>query len=84
MAYFKAKMKSSGEKASCFRPFSIGKLSDDCLWTLLYVSFKLILIMPDLPMSQKIAVYILISLTNFTGTPNSMRILCNTSPFTES
>jgi hypothetical protein len=32
MAYSKAKLKSSGDKASpCFRPFWIGKLSDRCL-----------------------------------------------------
>jgi hypothetical protein len=32
MAYSKAKLKSSGNKASpCFRPFWIGKLSDKCL-----------------------------------------------------
>jgi hypothetical protein len=31
MAYSKAKLKSSGDKASpCFRPFWIGKLSDRC------------------------------------------------------
>jgi hypothetical protein len=31
MAYSKAKLKSSDEKASpCFRPFCIGKLSDKC------------------------------------------------------
>jgi hypothetical protein len=33
MAYSKAKLKSSGDKASpCFRPFWIGKLSDRCLF----------------------------------------------------
>jgi hypothetical protein len=40
MAYSKAKLKSSGDKASpCFRPFWIGKLSAKCLpiQTLLYV-----------------------------------------------
>jgi hypothetical protein len=66
MAYPKAKFKSSGDKASpCFRPFWIGKLSDICLpiETLLYVSLK----------------HVLISLTNFMGTPNSMRIFFNTS-----
>jgi hypothetical protein len=32
MAYSKAKLKSSGDKASpCFRPVWIGKLSDKCL-----------------------------------------------------
>jgi hypothetical protein len=31
MAYSKAKLKSSGDKASpCFRPFWTGKLSDKC------------------------------------------------------
>jgi hypothetical protein len=48
-------------RSSCIRPFWIGKLSDKCLrmWTLLYISLK----------------HILISLTSFMGTPNSMRIL---------
>jgi hypothetical protein len=44
MAYYKAKLKSSGDRASpCYRPFWIGKLSHKCLsmWTLLYVSFIL-------------------------------------------
>jgi hypothetical protein len=71
MTYSKANLKSSGDKASpCLRPFLIGKLSENCLpiQTLLYVSFE----------------HILISPTNFTGTPNSMRILYNTSLFTES
>jgi hypothetical protein len=71
MAYSKAKLKSSSEKAShCFRPFWIRKLSDKCLpiQTLLYISFK----------------HILISLSTFLGTPNSMRILNNTSLITES
>jgi hypothetical protein len=61
MAYSKAKLKSSGDKVSpYFRPFWIGRLSNKCLpiWTLKYVSFK----------------HILISLTNFMGTPNSVRI----------
>jgi hypothetical protein len=32
MAYSKAKLKSSGDKASpCFKPFWTGKLSDKCL-----------------------------------------------------
>jgi hypothetical protein len=47
MAYSKTKLKSSGDRSSpCFRPFWIGNLSDKCLpiWTLLYVSFKHILI----------------------------------------
>jgi hypothetical protein len=47
MAYSKAKLKCSGDGASpCFRPFWIGTISDKCLpiQTLLYVSFKHILI----------------------------------------
>jgi hypothetical protein len=43
MAYFKAKLKSSGDRASpCFRPFWIGKLSDKCLpiRTLLYAKLS--------------------------------------------
>jgi hypothetical protein len=71
MAYSKAKLKSSGDRTSpWFRPFWIGKLSDKCLpiQTLLYVSFK----------------HILINLTSFMGTPNSMRILYKTSLLTES
>jgi hypothetical protein len=71
MAYYRAKLKSSGNKASsCFKPFWIGKLSDKCLpiWTLLYVSFK----------------HILISLTNFMGIQNSIRILYTTSLLIES
>jgi hypothetical protein len=47
MAYSKAKMKISGDRTSpCFRPFWIGKLSGKCspIRTLLYVSFKHILI----------------------------------------
>jgi hypothetical protein len=65
MAYSKAKLKSSGYRASpCFRQFGIEKLSDKCLpiRTLLYVSFK----------------HILINLTSFMGNPNSMGILYNT------
>jgi hypothetical protein len=56
------------EVSPCFRPFCIGKLSDKCLpiRTLLYNSFK----------------HILISLTSFMGTPNSIRILYNTSLLT--
>jgi hypothetical protein len=71
MAYSKAKLKSSGDKAShCLRPFWKGKISDKCLpiQTLPYVSFK----------------HILISLRSFIGTPNSMAILHNTSLPTES
>jgi hypothetical protein len=47
MAYSKAKLKSSGDKASLyFIPVWIGNLSDKCLpiRTLMYVSFKHILI----------------------------------------
>jgi hypothetical protein len=71
MPYSKGKLKRSGDRASpCFRPFWIRKLSDKCLHiqTLLYVSFK----------------HILINLTSFMGTPNYMRILYNTSLLTES
>jgi hypothetical protein len=70
MAYSNAKLKSSGDRASYFRPFWIGKLSDNCLaiWTLLYVSFK----------------HILINLTSFMGTPGSMRILYGNSFLTVS
>jgi hypothetical protein len=68
MAYSKAKLKGSGDRASpCFRPFWIGKLSDKCLpiQTLLYVSLK----------------HILINLTGFMGTPNSMREYCTKLPY---
>jgi hypothetical protein len=67
----KAKLKSSGDKASpCFKPFWIGKLSDQYLpiRTLLYVSFK----------------QILMSLANFMGIPNSIKMLYNTSLLPES
>jgi hypothetical protein len=43
MAYSKAKLKSSGDKASpCFRPFWMGKLSHKCLplQTSLHVSIS--------------------------------------------
>jgi hypothetical protein len=66
MAYSETKLESSGDKASpCFQPFCIGNLTDKCLHlqTLLYVSLK-----------DK-----LISLANFMGTPNSIRILYNSS-----
>jgi hypothetical protein len=66
MAYSKAEFKSSGDKAShYFRPFWKGKLSNKCfpIWTLLYVSFK----------------HILISLAGFLGTTNSGIILYITS-----
>jgi hypothetical protein len=55
LEYSKAALKTSGNRAApCFRPFWIGKLSDKCLpiRTLLYVSFK----------------HILINLTSFMGT----------------
>jgi hypothetical protein len=71
MAYSKAKLKSNDDKASpYFDKFLIGKLSDKCLpiSTLLYVSFK----------------HILISLGSFLGIANSMRIFYNTSLLTES
>jgi hypothetical protein len=71
MAYSKAKLKSSGDKAShCFRSVWIGKLSDKGLpiQTLLYVSFK----------------HILTSPSSFMGNPNSVRILHNTSLLIES
>jgi hypothetical protein len=57
MAYSKAKLKNNSDTASpCFKPFWVGKLSEKCLpiWTLLYVSFK----------------HILISLNNVMGNPN--------------
>jgi hypothetical protein len=46
MAHSQAKLKSSGDKVSpYFRPFWKGKLSDKCLllWTLLHVSFKILI-----------------------------------------
>ena len=61
MAYSKAKLKSSGDRASpYFKPFLTGNLSDTFLptRTLLYVSVRLIFI----------------NLTSFLGIPNSMRI----------
>jgi hypothetical protein len=48
MTYYKAKLKSSGDKSSpCFRPFWIRRLSDKHLPTriLLYILFKHILVM---------------------------------------
>jgi hypothetical protein len=66
VVYSKEKFNSNGDKASlCFRPFWIGNTPDKYLpiRTLLYISFQ----------------HILISLTSFMGTPNSMRILYNTS-----
>jgi hypothetical protein len=42
MMYSKAKLKSNSDKASpCFRPFSIGKVSDSCLPNRLYHRFHL-------------------------------------------
>jgi hypothetical protein len=71
MAYTKAKLKSSGDKASpYFRSFCVEKLSKKYLpkQTLLYVSFK----------------HILMSLNNFMGIANSIRIMCNASLLNES
>jgi hypothetical protein len=65
------KQSCSGDKVShCFSPFWLGKLSDKCLpiRTLLYVSFK----------------YVLIGLANIMGTTYSMRILHNTYLLAES
>jgi hypothetical protein len=65
VAYSKAKLKSSGDKAPPYiRTFWTEKLSDKWfpIWTLLYISFK----------------HILINLTGFMGTLNSMRILYST------
>jgi hypothetical protein len=72
MAYSKEKLKSSSDKASpCFKPFWIGKLTTIYylpIQTLLYASFK----------------HILISLTNFLGAQNSLRMIYNNSFLTES
>jgi hypothetical protein len=69
MAYSKAKLKSSADKAShCLRPFWIGNPQTNIYLYRLYVSFK----------------HILISLSSFMGTTNSLRILHNTSLLTES
>jgi hypothetical protein len=65
--YSKAKLKNSDDKTSpCFRPLWTGKLSDKCLpiRTLLYVSFTCV---------------ILFSPASLMGTPNSMRMLYDTS-----
>jgi hypothetical protein len=70
MAYSKAKLRRSGDKVSpYFRPIWIRKLPDkyEPIRTLPYVSFK----------------NILISLTSFMGTSNSIRLLYNTSLLTE-
>jgi hypothetical protein len=71
MAYSGEKLKSNDDKASpYFRPSCIGKSSEKCVpvQNLLHVSFK----------------HILINLTSFMGTLNSMRILYKTSLFIES
>jgi hypothetical protein len=59
MAYSEAELKSSGDRASPFSPFWIGKLSDKCLpiWTLLYVYFKHILIILTVFMGENIVQY---------------------------
>jgi len=62
MAYYKAKLKRNGDRASpCFKPFLIGNISDKFLTTrnLLYVSVR----------------HIFINLTSSLGITNSMRIL---------
>ena len=67
VAYSKAKLKSSGNRASpCFKPFLLGNLSDTFspIRTLLYISVRLILI----------------NLTSFLGIPNSRIILYDLSP----
>ena len=56
MACSKAKLKSSGDRASpCFKPFLIGNLSDTFLptRTLLYVSVRLIFINSEQLLSIK-------------------------------
>jgi hypothetical protein len=60
MAYFKEKLRRTGDKTpNCFGPFYIGKVSDKCLptRTFLYISLK----------------QVLINLTSFMGTPNSIQ-----------
>jgi hypothetical protein len=62
MAYSKAKLKSSGDKASPrFRPFYIGTFSNKCLLILAlpYVSFE----------------YVSINFTSFMGAPNSVNVV---------
>jgi hypothetical protein len=71
IAYSKENLKiSRGNTSPFFRPFWIGKPLDKYLpiRTLLYVLFK----------------YILVYLTSFVGTPNSVRILYKTSLLSES
>jgi len=48
MAYYKAKLKSKGDRASHFKPFLTGKVSDKFLltWTLLYISDTFLLALP--------------------------------------
>jgi len=67
MAYSKAKSKINSAKASYITPFLIGKLRENYLptWTLLQVSFR----------------HVFVSLTIFTGIPNTMRTLYKTSLF---
>jgi len=70
MAYSRAELKYSGDKASpCFKTFLVGNKSEISLptQTLLYVSFS----------------HIFISLTSVMGMPNSMRILYKTSLLNE-
>jgi hypothetical protein len=67
ITYPKVRLKSIGNEAyPHLRPFWTGKLRENCstVLTLLYVSFK----------------HILINLTRFMGTPNSMRISYNVPP----
>jgi hypothetical protein len=61
MAYTKAKLKRSGDKASpCFRRFWTGKITDKYL--------------PIRALLQILLKLILIRLTGFTGTPYSTRM----------
>jgi hypothetical protein len=70
MGYSKAKLKSNGDEASpCFRLLWIGKLSEK------YLPLRTLLYFYK---------HILISLYIFMGTPNTMRVLYNTSLLTES
>jgi hypothetical protein len=66
MAYSQSKLKSNSDKAyPCFTPIWIADVFDKCvpMRTLLYVLFK----------------HIIIPLTSSMGTPDSARILYNTS-----
>jgi hypothetical protein len=70
MAYSKAKLESSGDKACpCFRALCIGNMSDRYLpiWTLVLVSFR----------------HILISRTSFLGIQDSMRMFYTISLLSE-